>query len=141
MRFGSFISAKAAKAVFTSEDRRRRLEMPVRRLVLGLPPSSNRYWRMGNNRLYVSDEALEYKDDVVVLARQQRFGLPIEGDVAIAFHVYRKRKAGDLDNFLKVLIDSLKGIAYTDDKQITHIHAYRFDDPKNPRVEVEIAEN
>lgn len=140
MRFGSFITAKGAKEIFQHEDRRRRLEMPVRRLVLGLPPSANRYWRMGNGRLYVSDAALEYKDDVIVLARQQRFGLPIAGDVAIAFHVYRKRKAGDLDNFLKVLIDSLKGIAYTDDKQITHIQAYRFDDPKNPRVEVEIAE-
>ena len=115
--------------------------MPVRTLTLGLPPSANRYWRMGNNRLYVSDAALDYKSDVVKLARQQRFGHPIEGDVAIALHVYRQRKAGDLDNYLKVLIDALKGIAYADDRQITHIHAYRFDDPKNPRVEVEIAPN
>ena len=35
-------------------------------------------------------------------------------------------------------LDSLRGIAYADDKQIVEIHAYRRDDPANPRIEVVI---
>jgi Holliday junction resolvase RusA-like endonuclease len=32
----------------------------------------------------------------------------------------------------------MQGIAYIDDNQITEMHAYRFEDKGNPRVEVEI---
>lgn len=138
----SFISAKAARQVIDAEDRRRRLTADVKLLVFDLPPSANRYWRIGSHgRLYVSEDAQSYKDDVALLARQQGLREPLEGDVAVMFRFFRKRKSGDLDNKLKVLIDALKGIAYADDKQITELHAYRFDDPSNPRVEVEIAPN
>jgi crossover junction endodeoxyribonuclease RusA len=140
MRFGKFISAKGAKEIFAAEDRKRRLRQPVRHLELTMPPSSNRYWRIGNHgRLYRSDAAEEYMDDCGLLARQQKFGEPIEGNVAISMKFYRARKSGDLDNRIKVLLDALQGIAYADDKQVTELHAYRFDDAKNPRVEVEIA--
>ena len=50
----------------------------------------------------------------------------------------RPQRSGDLDNRLKCLLDSLNGIAWSDDGQIVEIHAYRHDDKKNPRVEIEI---
>ena len=137
----SFISARAARKVIDAEDRRRRLTEKVQIFVFDLPPSANVYWRMGKGRIYVSDEAADYKEDVAKMSRQQGLKEPLEGDVAVMFRFYRARRSGDLDNKLKVLIDALKGIAYADDKQITELHAYRFDDPKNPRVEVEIAPN
>lgn len=34
-----------------------------------------------------------------------------------------KGKRGDLDNYLKLVQDSLNGVAYVDDKQITHLEA------------------
>lgn len=45
----------------------------------------------------------------------------------------------DIDNVIKIICDSLNGIAYKDDAQIVEIHAYKFysDDP---RVEVVIRE-
>lgn len=145
MARGSFLakmSARDVNAIIRSDDRRRRLERPIRFLVLGMPPSANRYWRQRKQGgVYVSDEAQSYKDETALLARSQGLKTPIEGDVAVAFRFYRARKSGDLDNRLKVLIDALKGVAYHDDKQITEIHAYRFDDAKDPRVEIEIAEN
>ena len=52
--------------------------------------------------------------------------------------VYRARRAGDLDNSLKVLLDALNGIAFEDDSQVVEIHARREEDPANPRVEVQI---
>jgi Holliday junction resolvase RusA-like endonuclease len=50
--------------------------------------------------------------------------------------VYRPQKRGDLDNTLKILVDSMKGIIYHDDEQVTVIHAERYDDKKNPRVDL-----
>lgn len=107
------------------------------KLKLPYPPSANRYWRTnGSGRVYVSDEAEDYKSEVGLIARRT---IPASGDVSISIRIFRPQRSGDLDNRLKVLIDALKGIAYFDDKQITEIHAYRFDDKKDPRVEVEIA--
>ena len=107
------------------------------RLTLDMPPSANRYWR-STGRVYVSENAELYKADVSTLAYQQGVRRELAGDLAMTVRVYRKIKSGDLDNRLKVLLDALKGVAFTDDKQIVEIHAYRFDDARNPRVEVEI---
>jgi crossover junction endodeoxyribonuclease RusA len=63
---------------------------------------------------------------------------PFAGPVAVYLHVYRARKAGDLDNSAKVLLDALQGVAYNDDAQIVELHLYRHDDKANPRVEVEV---
>lgn len=108
------------------------------RLRLDMPPSANRYWRTGSGHVYVSDEALDYKNDVAITARQQGVRKPFTGDVAVTVYVYRKQRSGDLDNRLKVLLDALKGIAFEDDKQVVEIHAFRRDDKADPRVEVQI---
>jgi Holliday junction resolvase RusA-like endonuclease len=59
-------------------------------------------------------------------------------NVSITLKVYRARKSGDLDNRIKPLLDALQGVAFYDDKQVIEIHAFRFDDKHNPRVEVTI---
>jgi Holliday junction resolvase RusA-like endonuclease len=61
-----------------------------------------------------------------------------EGEVALLITVFRPRKTGDLDNHLKVLLDSLNGVAYKDDKQVAEIFISRFEDKENPRVEVRV---
>lgn len=102
---------------------------------LDLPPSANRYWRHAKGHTYLSPEAKAYRDVAGWQARAAGCQ-PMAGAVGIEVKVFRARKAGDLDNSIKVLLDSLQGICYTDDKQITELHAYRHDDPKEPRVEV-----
>lgn len=104
-------------------------------LSLPYPPSANRYWRSFRGTTVVSSEAKQYKRDVALLAGGTE---PFEGDVILCLDVYRARKAGDLSNRIKVLEDALQGIAYIDDKQVVEIHARRFDDARNPRVEVTI---
>ncbi len=106
------------------------------KLTLPLPPSANRYWRMYNNRMVVSPEATAYKEQVGWLCREA--GLePLSGSVCLTVRVYRKQKSGDLDNKLKVIGDALNGYAWFDDAQVVEIHAYRYDDKHNPRVEIE----
>lgn len=104
-------------------------------VTLPLPPSANRYWRMGRNKIYLSDEAVAYKLQVANIF-QHLDVKPIEGDIEIVMTVYRKQRSGDLDNKIKVLLDAMQGLAYHDDKQIVAILAYRRDDRANPRVNV-----
>ena len=61
------------------------------------------------------------------------------GPIAVDISVYRPQRRGDLDNVLKALLDSLNGVLWVDDDQVVELHAYRYDDPYNPRVELRIA--
>jgi crossover junction endodeoxyribonuclease RusA len=102
-------------------------------LTLPVPPSVNRYWTYQRGRVYTSDEARAYKQEVALLCRHVE---KLRGAVAMNISVYRPRKAGDLDNYLKVLLDALNGILYEDDSAIVEICCFRYDDAKNPRVVV-----
>ena len=107
------------------------------RLTLPTPISANRYWRNARGRTYVSAEAKTYKTAVGWIARTH-IDEPLQGDLSVTLRWYRPAKRGDVDNAQKVVLDALNGIAYSDDSQITELHAYRYDDKDNPRMEVEI---
>jgi Holliday junction resolvase RusA-like endonuclease len=89
----------------------------------------------GQVRVFSTHKAKRYKE--VVASALVGCG-KIVGPVSVSLRVFRPRKIGDLDNLLKVLLDSLKGYAFEDDKQVVEIQAVRFDDKENPRVEVGI---
>jgi Holliday junction resolvase RusA-like endonuclease len=80
-----------------------------------------------------------FKADIAVIARQQGAKL-LTGDLSVTFRVFRPKCIGDLDNRLKISQDVLKGICFEDDKQIVEIHAFRFDDKANPRIEIDLRE-
>ena len=111
-------------------------------LILDVPPSSNRYWRSYGHMKHPvrSPEALAYIEMVGWKCLEAGIIEPLAGDLAFHITWYRKAKQGDLSNRLKVIEDSLQGYAYEDDKQIVEIHAYRKEDKKNPRIEIEIAQ-
>jgi crossover junction endodeoxyribonuclease RusA len=107
-------------------------------MTLPYPPSANRYWRVTKSgRIYVSTEATEYKSKVrwVGLVAKAK---PLDGPVRMSLAVYRPRAVGDLSNRIKVLEDSLRGIAFHDDDQVVEIRAIRLEDKANPRVEVTV---
>lgn len=106
---------------------------------LPMPPSANVYWRVSNGIVHVSKVARDYKITAGWLAKAAGVHTPLAGDVAVTVTVYRPERRGDLDNRLKVLLDSLKGIAFEDDDQVVEIHAYRRDTPKDGRISVEVA--
>ncbi len=104
-------------------------------LVLPLTPLLNRYYRKFNNRMILSAEAIAYKAEVKAICRNLEI-TPFDGYISLRVYVYRARKAGDIDGYLKGLMDSLIGHTYHDDKQVIELHVYRIDDKHNPRVEV-----
>lgn len=109
-------------------------------LTLPVPPSANNYWRSCRGRVFKSKEAIQYKETAQYLAKKQGFTEPLTGALSVSMRFYRERKSGDLDNRFKCLFDSLNGILWKDDSQIVEIHAYRFDDKNNPRIELNIKE-
>lgn len=110
-------------------------------LTLPFPPYVNNMYltlmMKGRPVRVPSGEAKKYKKAVAKRCGHLR---PFTGELRLELKVYRPRRIGDLDGTFKALIDSMKGFAFIDDKQITEIHAFRLDDKMNPRVEVEITE-
>ncbi len=109
--------------------------MPI--LTLPYPPSANAYWRTFRGRILVSSEARKYKEQVGNLCARWNLK-PLTGPIAVRIQVYRPAKRGDLDNTLKVLLDSLRGHAFEDDSQVIELHAARHDDKERPRAEVHV---
>lgn len=112
-------------------------------LELPPPPASNRYWRMNRGRVHVSHEARDYRLAVHLRATAAGLGTAKvgvwfpAGDVVVTIIWYRERKAGDLDGRLKVLLDALQGLAYTNDSQVKVLNAERRDEGEG-RVVVSI---
>lgn len=100
------------------------------KIELPYPPSMNRLWRNFGGRMVLSTEGRKYKSVAALTAKLSGVRL-IEGEVGITVILHpKKNKDGsecksrqDLDNVLKAAIDSLNGVAYKDDKQITMIIA------------------
>lgn len=88
-------------------------------------PSVNHYLgRTKSGRTYLTEQAKEFKKIVAIYCRN--FELR-QGNVKIKFNWYiNHNRRSDLDNRLKVLLDSLTGIAYIDDKQVVEIHAKKI---------------
>ena len=107
------------------------------KLILPYPPSVNSLYATFRGRRIISAKGRKFKSDIAVLAKSQGAKI-LDGDLAVTFRVFRPRKSGDLDNRLKISQDSLKGICFDDDKQIIEIHAFRFDDKANPRIEIDL---
>lgn len=102
-----------------------------------LPPSANKYWRLAKGRLIVSDEARRYKLTLAMLARCDGVR-PLTGPVRVDLRVFRARKSTDLDNRIKILLDSMQGVFFENDSQVVELHAYLDDDRHEPRIEVSV---
>lgn len=112
------------------------------RLEFRLPPNANHYrgFDRKRERWYTTGESRDYKREIQDAARLvSPGGMVYGGPVRVSVRVFRAKKSGDLEGFLKVLLDGLQGGFYVDDAQIVRIEAERFDDPERPRVEVEVS--
>lgn len=56
------------------------------------------------------------------------------GPVALWIVWGRGRRSGDLDNRTKALQDSLQGLMFLSDSQVTELHAFRRESPRQPYI-------
>lgn len=106
---------------------------------------------------YLTKEAKEYKERVAWMVHAAGIREPIRGRVSLDYKLFPKRPQDwqkrqrdhgitwddtvqclDLDNAQKVLFDSLKNIAFEDDKWIRRITAERMEPDGEARVVVTI---
>ena len=89
----------------------------------------------------------EFKDELGFMARLAMKGrLPFTGEVKLHADFYRPKPKrskhvsfiGDVDNYLKAVMDSLIGICYEDDRQVVETHARKLFG--NPHIEIELEE-
>lgn len=109
----------------------------AKELTLPYPPQANHLYTIARGRKILSTKGREYKETVRYNCIAQRWRDPLDGELSVTVTAYRPRKAGDLDNVLKAVLDSVKGYLWHDDKQVVEIHAYRKDDKTNPRIEIQ----
>lgn len=107
------------------------------RLVLPYPPPLNHmYGNRGGKRFY-KPALIDFRESVAIACRMASC-VPIDGPVCVTAHIFRPRKAGDIDAPLKSLLDAMQTFCYANDSQITELHAYRLDDKANPRAVVTV---
>ena len=89
----------------------------------------------------------DFKDALGYIAKTAFRGqAPFQGEVKLSADFYRPKPKrsdkvsyiGDVDNYLKAVMDSLIGIAYLDDRQVVEIHARKIFG--NPHIEIELEE-
>lgn len=108
-------------------------------ITLPCPPSTNNLYMTLRRRRVMTPEARAFKQTAADAARRAGV-LKTARPVVVDIDVFRPRKAGDIDNYAKICLDAMKGIAWVDDEQVVELHVRRFDDPGNPRAEMHINE-
>lgn len=92
---------------------------PVKIFIPGNPISVNALYR---GRRFLTKEGEQIKYEYAVECRRQYKGPPLAGDISVIINVvFKNRRRRDLDNILKALLDSFKGILWSDDSQIMQI--------------------
>jgi Holliday junction resolvase RusA-like endonuclease len=111
----------------------------------GQPQSTNHVWkstcRGGYAVVYISARGRELKDQYRLEVRHQWKGKErLQGELRAEMKLYfRDKRARDIDNYCKLVLDSMNEIVYNDDKQIRKLTIEKFLDRDNPRVEVEVS--
>lgn len=102
--------------------------------------SLNHSYSQRQGRRYLDPAAKNAKEVISWAAKMACKHEPIETDVEVIITlVFGNKQRRDLDNYVKLILDSLTGICFLDDSQITDLTVMkRFQ--KNPAVMIEINE-
>lgn len=115
---------------------------PVAAFTVPGKPAPKQRPRVGKNgHVYTPRATREYERQVAWAAKAA--GLrPLAGPIEVqAAFCFAGRPTGDLDNYVKALLDGLKGIAYADDSQVVKLAAeVRACAPGEERAEVDVRE-
>jgi len=125
----------------------RPFDRPVKRtqtVTLGVPPSTNERLLLaqdrntGRMRMFGTSKARKYKlGQAQMLCFLQPVPKPREVRVDVVWHM-RPDDGGDLDNILKILLDTLKGHGYEDDSQVAELTVSRVRNQRSSQVLVTI---
>lgn len=111
------------------------------KIIIDLKPISiNTFYKIKNNRFYTTPQGKLFKLKVRNILKEQNIECIDETKqirLNIIFEFKDKRKR-DIDNYLKVFIDSLKEIYIVDDCQIFELQAFKKIGCENDRIIIDI---
>ncbi|MCK4554887.1 RusA family crossover junction endodeoxyribonuclease [Candidatus Parcubacteria bacterium] len=88
----------------------------------------------------MTNEGKDLKELYQLEARKQYKGKVILGDVILEVILFFKdKRRRDVDNYNKLVLDSLEGVVYEDDKQIQKLTVEKRISAEDPRVEIKIS--
>lgn len=102
----------------------------MNRLLLPYPISINQAYRNFRGITVKSAAARNYQAEAKAIALSEGYSEPLSGPIHVEMSYHPKKpkkwtggpvRSLDIDNVLKLTVDSLNGIAWVDDKQITHL--------------------
>lgn len=107
------------------------------------PSKSNCYkvGRIGGHGTLIKTDALSKYEKSFYLQCNQYRNKNIKGFFELSLRVFYPSNRSDLDNSLKVILDCLQKVkAIENDNKCVKIHAEKFIDKKEPRIEFELKE-
>lgn len=105
----------------------------------GNPISTNHIYKRHGHIIYMCKEGKMKKEEYQWQAKTQWKECPIAGPVEVEIRLFFCNKLRrDIDNWHKILLDSLTGIVWEDDCQIQRMTVQKFIDKDNPRIEINI---
>lgn len=105
-------------------------------VIHGNPISVNNLYR---GRRFLTAEGKAKKEEYGWKLRTQYKESPLVSEIELEIKVFlESKRRRDLDNILKALLDSMTGIIWQDDSQITKITIEKFLDKEEPRVVMEV---
>ena len=99
--------------------------------------SQHAYWQSGKIR-YMTADAKSLKNAYILQARMQYKGEVLKTSLSTYIRLYfADKRVRDIDNYGKLLLDSLTWVVYEDDKQIKLMTIQICEpDKANPRIEI-----
>ncbi len=108
-------------------------------ILKGNPVSTNVVYRRHGNYIYMSNEGRKLKASYSKQVGEQWKEALIKDNILVSISLYFKdKRRRDIDNWHKILLDSLTKIVWNDDSQITQMKVVKQIDKYNPRIEIEI---
>ena len=91
-------------------------------------------------RMYMSKVGKELKEDYQMQLKCQYRGELLIGDIEMKLVFYHgDKRVRDIDNANKLVLDSMSGIIYEDDRQIKRLLIEMDYDKLRPRVEIDVS--
>lgn len=88
---------------------------------------------------YMTQKGKDLKTSYQWQVNSQYRGKIKKNSIGVNIDLYfSDNRANDIDNFSKLLLDSLTGIVFEDDRQINKLILTKNFNKENPRVEIEI---
>ena len=112
-------------------------------ILLGKPVSVNALYSRSKHGVFIKKKFAEQKKDWQMTALAERnknkIFAPLTGRLDVVADIFFTNESiADLDNVCKLALDSLNKIIWEDDKQIYTLCLRKYEDKKNPRIEISI---